>query len=77
VPLGISHTRTRSSQAEGSGMGNPPAPRAPGTGHRAPGTGHRAPGTGHRAPGTGIEEITSEAHRISERRPPGHGQGCR
>jgi hypothetical protein len=63
VPLGISHTRTRSSQAEGSGMGNPPAPRAP--------------GTGHRAPGTGIEEITSEAHRISERRPPGHGQGCR
>jgi hypothetical protein len=70
VPLGISHTRTRSSQAEGSGMGNPPAPRAPGTGHRAP-------GTGHRAPGTGIEEITSEAHRISERRPPGHGQGCR
>jgi hypothetical protein len=48
VPLGISHTRTRSSQAEGSGMGNPPAPRAPGTGHRAPGTGHRAPGTGHR-----------------------------
>ena len=27
--------------------------------------------------GTGIEEITSEAHRIPERRPPGHGQGCR
>ena len=34
-------------------------------------------GQSARTPGTGIEEVTSEAHRIPERRPPGHGQGCR